>query len=185
MTAVGILVAVNGLVLLSTRWRHQTASATSSEPQQTFDLPWLTAILIGTAQGLAVLPGISRSGMTIATALLCGMAWRPAATFSFMLSIPAILGALLLELRHTEQLNGLPVTTLVVGVAVSFAVGMMALGFLWLILRGGKMHHLAWYCFASGRGNHMGPPGNALGKRLSRSCVGTLLSSGHPAPVTF
>ena len=62
------------------------------------DMKWYHAVIIGALQGVAVLPGVSRSGSTITGAFFCGIKKKPAAEFSFLLSIPAILGGAVLEL---------------------------------------------------------------------------------------
>jgi undecaprenyl-diphosphatase len=108
------------------------------------------ALVIGVAQGLAVLPGVSRSGSTLAVALACGVAWRPAAAFSFVLSVPAILGATLLELRHIDQFRGTETTTIVVGVVVALVVGILALRGLLLILKIGRIYGFGYYCLVLG-----------------------------------
>jgi undecaprenyl-diphosphatase len=83
---------------------------------------WRQALLIGAAQGLAVLPGLSRSGATIAVALFAGVRRETAFTYSFVLSVPAVFGALLLEARGAELPPLWPI-----GVAVAAATGLAAL----------------------------------------------------------
>jgi undecaprenyl-diphosphatase len=98
------------------------------------------AILIGLAQLLAVLPGISRSGSTIGAGLGVGLSRAGAARFSFLISIPAILGATLLELRKLGQESGtVDPLPYVVGFVVSFAVGLACLRLLLLIIRHGRI----------------------------------------------
>ncbi|MCB0379048.1 MAG: undecaprenyl-diphosphate phosphatase [Bdellovibrionales bacterium] len=83
------------------------------------------AFLIGIVQGLAVLPGISRSGSTIVTALWMGVPAREASRFSFLISVPAIMGAGLLELRGAE--GGLQWGDFFLGGMVSFVTGLVAI----------------------------------------------------------
>ncbi len=105
--------------------------------------------LIGIVQGLAVTPGISRSGATISTALLLGVAPKQAARFSFLLSIPAILGAVSLKLKDaaTMWVDPMPI---VVGTLTSFLVGYAALRLLLAMLDRGKLSGFSYYCFGVG-----------------------------------
>lgn len=98
------------------------------------------AILVGFAQLVAVLPGVSRSGSTIAAGLGVGLSRAGAARFSFLISIPAILGATILELRKLGQESGsVDPLPYVVGFLVSFVVGILSLRLLLLIVRGGRI----------------------------------------------
>jgi undecaprenyl-diphosphatase len=98
------------------------------------------AILIGCAQLVAVLPGVSRSGSTIAAGLGVGLSRAGAARFSFLLSIPAILGATILELRKLGEESGpLDPWPYAVGFLVSFVVGLACLRLLLLNVRNGRI----------------------------------------------
>ncbi len=99
------------------------------------------ALLIGLVQGLAVLPGLSRSGSTIATAIITGVNRQESFRFSFLLAIPAIAGAALLEARH---LTGVPVSVLSAGFSVSFILGLVSLYLLKKIV---VQKYLAWFGF--------------------------------------
>ena len=109
-----------------------------------------TSLLIGLAQGIAVLPGISRSGTTITTALLLGVAQEDCAKISFLLSIPAILGAMVLHLREFE--GGLPgnIGILVSSAVVASIVGYVSLVVLNRILKKANFHLFAPYCLIVG-----------------------------------
>jgi undecaprenyl-diphosphatase len=109
------------------------------------------ALLIGLGQALAILPGISRSGMTIATGLKLGMGTVAAADFSFMMAIPLIAGAGLWEARHLSG-DGMRigVVPLLAGCIVAFLSGVWAIRFLVALLRRGRFHLFAPYCFAIG-----------------------------------
>jgi len=101
------------------------------------------ALLVGLAQGIGVLPGISRSGITIAAALFCGLQRERAGEFSFLLAIPAVLGALLLKLGDAGTLLAeVDPLRLGVGLLVAFAVG---LGSLLLLLRVVRRGRLPWF----------------------------------------
>ena len=110
-------------------------------------LGWRGALAIGAAQAFAILPGISRSGATIAAGLLGGLDRQSASTFAFLLAIPAILGAGLLEGIEALEAGstGTPMTTLAVGFVVSFAVGLGALALLIQWVKRGRLAMFAWY----------------------------------------
>jgi undecaprenyl-diphosphatase len=110
------------------------------------------ALLVGCAQAFAVLPGMSRSGTTIVAGLVVGLRRDAAATFSFLLSIPIIAAACLLEGTEllTKSVPGVSLGPILVGVVVSFVVGLASL--LWLLrwLARGRLHYFAWYLIPLG-----------------------------------
>lgn len=115
------------------------------------EMGWKIAILIGLAQAVAILPGISRSGWTITTAMICGLGFSAAAEFSFLLSIPAIIGALILEsISAGPGLTGGEVSVLVASAAVAFVSGYAALRLLVWILGRGRFHRFSWYLIPAG-----------------------------------
>jgi len=121
--------------------------------EKTDSIDYLSALIIGTAQGIAIVPGISRSGATIAVALLLGVKREKAFKFSFLLSIPAILGALGLTVyKEFDMLAsaGLGWTEIIAGMAVTMFVGYFALKLLWKILAKQKFHFFAFYCWLLG-----------------------------------
>jgi undecaprenyl-diphosphatase len=109
-------------------------------------LTMLSALVIGVVQGVAILPGISRSGATIAVALLLGIDRETSARFSFLLAVPAILGALLLEVAGTG-LTGVndAVPVLAAGFAAAAATGVVALALLVPLVRRGRLSYFAAY----------------------------------------
>jgi len=130
---VGIGFLLTGFVLASTAWaplgraEHPTVRA---------------ALLVGMMQGLAVAPGVSRSGLTIASLLFLGVQRSRAFELSMLMSLPPILGAILLEAGgHLSELDGLAVAT--VGTIVAFISGVAALLFLRRIVVGGRFHWFA------------------------------------------
>jgi len=139
------LIGVTGLVLLSTR-RFSSAESTGSPAGA--GLTWVQALGIGAAQGLAVLPGLSRSGLTIAAGMALGLAPMTAFRWSFLLSIPAILGAALLEASLSPDvmthLGGQAFTAAL----LAGAVALVSLAVLSRILQKARFHLFAWYCFA-------------------------------------
>lgn len=135
----GVGFIVGGVVLYSSKFGGERRDTVG----------YVDALLIGTAQGLAIIPSISRSGLTIAVALLLGLRREKAFKFSFLLSVPAIIGAL--GLTFYEQRNALTVAgigwmEIVVGVAVSIIVSFLALKLLWRVIVSRKFHLFAIYC---------------------------------------
>ncbi len=110
------------------------------------------AFLIGLAQGIAILPGISRSGATITTALILKSGRRDAATFSFLLSIPSILGALALKIYKTPHLQIPDANPFIIGFLFSLVFGTLSLMFLIKILMRGEFFKFSYYCWALGIG---------------------------------
>ena len=138
---VGVMILITGLVLLLTRW-------TKKEGRKIAKMGWIDSILIGIAQGMAIIPGISRSGATISTGLFCGLDRQLSAKFSFLLSIPAILGATLLELKKIDSVQEF--WTILIGTIVAFGVGLLSLTFLIKINKMGKISNFSYYCWIIG-----------------------------------
>ena len=115
-------------------------------------LNYTNAFFIGIAQAFSLLPGISRSGITISSALFRRINKQQAFTFSFLLAIPAIIGANAFELyRATTDLSlGAVGFESIVGAVVAAVVGYLSLKFLWGILNKGKFHFFAYYCWIVG-----------------------------------
>jgi len=107
-------------------------------------LSLIAFLLIGVAQGLAVMPGVSRSGATIVAGMAVGLRAADAFRFSFLLSIPAILGATVLELRHPEELGALG-SGAIVGALVALVSGLGALVVLRRIVVAGRLWTFALY----------------------------------------
>ena len=141
MTVAGMLI-VTGLILQLPRLRRSKGS--DATPLKAWHTP-----LIGAAQGLAITPGISRSGATISLALVLGTSPQAAAQYSFLLSIPAILGAVILKLRDVTAITVTPAVT-AVGALSAFVVGYIALRILLAILNRGSFSTFSYYCFAAG-----------------------------------
>jgi undecaprenyl-diphosphatase len=106
------------------------------------------AFLTGIVQGIAVTPGISRSGATISLLLLRGIRRRDAVRFSFLLSIPAVLGAVLIQSELFKQVPSYP--SLFVGFATSLSFGYLAAQLLKATILRGVFRHFAWYCLPTG-----------------------------------
>ena len=122
------------------------------EGERTVRHSWIfSVLLIGAAQAVAIMPGISRSGATIAAGLFVGLRREFAARFSFLLSIPAIMGASLLErgeIAHVLGTQGALETALVF--LSAFAVGYASIALLLRIVGRGKLHLFGFYCLAAG-----------------------------------
>jgi undecaprenyl-diphosphatase len=110
------------------------------------------ALLVGTVQGLAIIPGISRSGSTIATLLLRGIKGEDAARFSFLLALPAVFGAALLQLRHLESLPSSQIPAYLAGALAAFAVGLLSIHLLLAVIRNRRLLLFACYCWLVGAG---------------------------------
>jgi undecaprenyl-diphosphatase len=140
MLVVGLALLVTGFLLYFSGRRESKKALT-----------YMDSFLVGIAQGIAIIPGISRSGATIATGLLRGVERGQAFMFSFLLSIPAIIGAAFAESGGPPLLvSGADTAAVVVGVATSMAVGYLSLKALQKILLKGKFHWFAPYCWAAG-----------------------------------
>lgn len=118
-------------------------------------LPWSIALVVGCFQAVALVPGISRSGSTISGGLLSGMERQSAATFSFLIAIPAIGGAALLDaIKYlkpgSEVSTSIPWPTLLMGMAVSFVVGIVALRVLIQLISRQRLHWFGYYCLCMG-----------------------------------
>jgi undecaprenyl-diphosphatase len=115
-------------------------------------LAWPDALLVGFAQALAIFPGISRSGATIAAGLARGLRREPAARFSFLLATPVILGAGLLKVVDLAQMGGLAaqIPTLAIGFAAAGGVGFACIHFLLRYLQHRRLYPFAIYCAVVG-----------------------------------
>lgn len=113
-------------------------------------ITWLDAALVGLAQGCAVIPGVSRSGSSISTGLARGLDRETAFRYSFLASLPAIAGAFLLEARHAFSAENPHLMDDLLGVAISFSVGLVALYF-WrrAVIKHGP-HRFAFWCVIAG-----------------------------------
>jgi len=142
---VGCMFPLTGAILLSTA-RLKTGTMACRQ------LSYTGALLIGVSQAVAILPGISRSGATIMAGLACGLKREEAATFSFLLAIPAIGGAGLLELACLLRApsDSISLGFLGLGAVLSFAVGLASLAWLLRWLQKGYLHHFAWWVLLLG-----------------------------------
>lgn len=160
-TIVAILLAVTGLVLLGAHWfRSRCAPSTDKTKPSVRDAVW-----IGISQSIAVLPGISRSGMTISAGLVRGLSRETAGVFSFLLFVPAIAGATLLQIfkllrsglaseLFVPTCTGMSTSVFlpayhIAGFVSSLVFGFVALSLLVRLLKAGRFHWFGWYCLAA------------------------------------
>ncbi|MDR1736693.1 MAG: undecaprenyl-diphosphate phosphatase [Oscillospiraceae bacterium] len=110
------------------------------------------AVVVGVMQALAITPGLSRSGLTISGGIFRGFDRQFAFRFSFLLSIPAVLGATLIELIEAlvQGFDPALILPMIFGMAVAFVSGFFALKLLRKLLLSEKFSHFAWYCLAAG-----------------------------------
>ena len=142
---VGLMLMVTGTLLWLTRW--------TIKPDRLSGVDCLnlkSAFLIGIVQGLAIIPGISRSGSTISIGLLLHIERETAARYSFLLSIPAIVGAGLFGLRNGLSETDLSIKVLLVGTVTAAIVGYIALRALLQVVKKRSLHMFAPYCWLIG-----------------------------------
>lgn len=139
---VGGMMLVTGTILWMTRW-----APADGRPVTLFTAK--DALIIGLMQGLAILPGMSRSGVTISTALFLGINREVSGRYSFLLSIPAIVGALILELKSGIS-NSIPIGIILFGTLTAAVVGSVALMILLSMVKRGHLHRFSPYCWIVG-----------------------------------
>jgi undecaprenyl-diphosphatase len=149
--SVGFFLLVTGTLLLGSEWLARRM-AERKRPLTAMTLR--DTIIIGFGQALALAPGISRSGSTIAAGLIAGLNRETAARFSFLLGTPAFFGAGLLELIDAmaeDQANvAAQLPELIVGFVVSAVVGYISIRFLLAYLRTHSLNVFAYYCYGMG-----------------------------------
>lgn len=143
---VGLFLIATGGMNAVVAWRSRTPGGRRAEEIRIVD-----ALVIGAAQGLAVLPGLSRSGSTIAAGTALGLNKEFAARFSFLLSVPAVVGAIGLYAKDLTGVDGgVDPLQMAIGLVVAFAVGIGALHLLIKLLEKGRFGIFAIYCFLLG-----------------------------------
>ena len=141
-TLVGCMLILTGTILWISRGYYHNETGGKFDTKR--------AVFIGIVQGLAVIPGISRSGSTIAAGMFAGLDRKTAAKFSFLLSIPAILGAQMLSVKDAMEIGFIINPAIVYGTIMSFLVGLAALKLLLKLVHKGKFHLFAPYCWLAG-----------------------------------
>lgn len=149
VTCAGFIVTAC-LLVVSSIIEKKSASAKRIEEQKKGVSP-LQALFIGFMQGVGTLPGISRSGSTIAGSQLCGVNRSAAGEYSFIVSIPAILGAFVLELKDIGEMGSVVgAAPIIAGCAAAFAWGYISLSLLMKMIRKGKLEWFACYLIPLG-----------------------------------
>lgn len=110
-------------------------------------LTYKQAIIIGISQGIAVIPGISRSGTTIATSRLIGCN-NISAKYSFLISIPVIIGSLMLEIIKGNSLQGVNISGLIIGFIICFIVGLLCIKMMVEFVKKSKLQYFSYYLLA-------------------------------------
>lgn len=139
--AVAIAWMFTGLILLLTR-------AFQSPGRKMFRLS--DAVAGGAAQAVAIIPGVSRSGATISGLIFKGLAREEAFSFSFLISIPAIVGSVLFKWRDIRSLVSVDIAALAAAFVFAFVTGLAALIFVRKALLSMKFHYFGYYCLAAG-----------------------------------
>lgn len=139
---VSIMLLVTGSILFSTKFVTRTVK----------DVNYSRGFWVGVAQAFAILPGISRAGSTISLGLLLGIDREKIANFSFLMVLPVLAGAMLLEILELMEvgMGTLSVTALFAGYLTSFITGFFALKYLIILLKKDKFHYFAYYCWPVG-----------------------------------
>lgn len=143
-----MLLITSGLLFLTVVFSRRIRSV-----RQSGEVDYWRAFWIGVAQAIAVTPGISRSGATIATALLLGVDKEKAAPFSFLMVLPPIFGACLLEVKdflETTQPMTMSIGAMMAGFLAAFLVGWAACRWMIELVKRGKLEYFALYCFLVG-----------------------------------
>lgn len=147
LLVVGICLMITASLLAFSYW---------AKPRQRENISPFHAFVIGIAQALAVLPGLSRSGSTIATGLLLGNKKEKLAQFSFLMVIPPILGEALLDVKDmaevgvSQAMAGLSPVALAIGFLAAFVSGCLACKWMINIVKKGKLIWFAAYCVVAG-----------------------------------
>lgn len=145
-------ILVPGIFLLITAVLLLIADRTKTGNKRPNQITYREAGIVGIAQGLATMPGLSRSGTTITAGLLCGFDRNFAVKYSFIMSIPAVLGAVVLEFKDFAafKAEGIDMLNYGVGTAVAAVVGYICIKTMLVIVRGKKFKYFSYYCFLAG-----------------------------------
>lgn len=143
-------ITVEGFCFLLTAVLLFLGSGRSRGRKNGATVTWQNALAVGAAQVAATMPGISRSGSTISTGLLCGFEREYAVSYSFIMGIPAVLGAIILELKDLGTAEGLPVSVLLTGFFTAVIFGILSIKLVQWLVRGNKFRIFAYYTLALG-----------------------------------
>ncbi|MDE6234645.1 MAG: undecaprenyl-diphosphate phosphatase [Muribaculaceae bacterium] len=154
LKVVGICLLVTAALLAFAHYSDRLASGRMAKASAGHPITWLDAFIIGCAQAVAVLPGLSRSGTTIATGILLGDRRDDVAQFSFLMVIIPILGEALLDVKdmlgetvaQTAQAAEVTWITLLIGFVTAFVVGCAACKWMLALVKKGKLVWFSIYC---------------------------------------
>ena len=143
VTFVGIFLLITGLTLLFSNFFKR---------KKTIKMNFFTSLIIGFFQVLALLPGISRSGMTISSAIFLGIKPKEAANFSFLMSIPIIFGSMLISIKDIQNFNSnnFELNFLIISFFSSFIFGIISLKVLYNLINTKFFHYFGYYCILIG-----------------------------------
>jgi undecaprenyl-diphosphatase len=136
--AVALALIFTGIILISTRNFMQRQKRNEANLKD--------ALTLGLTQGLAIVPGISRSGITISTLLFRGLSRETSFRFAFIIAIPVILGAALYEAKDINSALAINPQNLFIGFIFSFVTGILALKILKIFMDKAKLHYFGYYC---------------------------------------
>jgi len=137
MLLLGVFFIINALILFLTRFAKPNYKS----------LKWWQSFIIGIAQGASIIPSISRSGATVSTGIFFGLDRKTLIKFSFLMAVPAIIGAFILEFKGLSLENPL---ALAIGSLSALIVGYFALKFVIKTIEQGRWHYFAYYCLILG-----------------------------------
>ena len=138
---VGVMLMVTGLLLILADRAHNTSKNVSVK----------TAFTVGVAQAIAMIPGISRSGATISTAVLLGIDKTKAARFSFLMVIPLIFGKIFKDIFSGElNYESTQITSLAIGFIAAFVSGLLACTWMIRLVKNSQLKYFAYYCAVVG-----------------------------------
>ena len=132
------MLLITGIIVGSTRFFQNLSKK---------EMVLLTALFIGFAQAFALLPGISRSGLTISTAMILGVQHDKAAKFAIFMAIPVLLGAGLLQVVRIETMSSIALFPLILGFFTSAITGYLVISWLLAVISQGKFYLFSLYCF--------------------------------------
>ncbi|MFA5793813.1 MAG: undecaprenyl-diphosphate phosphatase [Candidatus Brocadiia bacterium] len=143
LTGAALMVTGIYIILTELHWKRTEVNLEQA--------PLISALWVGIAQAFAIIPGLSRSGLTICTGLLNGYEKHESIKFSFFLALPVLAGATVLKLRDFSQLKASfqPITILISGV-ICLLVSLLAIHLLIRLIRRRKLIYFGWYCLIAG-----------------------------------
>ena len=146
------MILVPGVCLLITAMFLMIADFSDDGEKRPKEVAYKDATVVGLAQGLATMPGVSRSGTTITACLLCGFEKKFAVKYSFIMSIPAVMGAALLEVKDFGELkfSQQDIISCIIATVVAAIVGYLSICFMMSLVRGKKYRYFAIYCALMG-----------------------------------